>query len=181
VRDPDPDSGSGATPSGQVLRSDRIGLYIRYGWEGKLPIWTPEYGDFWVTDAGELGFTRVSWTGTSWSSTLPDVTDVCEVSRRTSLRCSRGAAPDRLVDFCVEDRRYTAFFTGIVRFRSGIENVVAHIPGVHHAGAIAVGIKSGWDNRGTADRGREARRIWWGLLTGATQPAQLDPASDAGR
>jgi hypothetical protein len=34
-------------------------------------------------------------------------------------------------------------------------------------------LKSGWDNRGTGERGRDARQAWWDLLTGATTLQQL--------
>jgi hypothetical protein len=159
--------------NGNLVRSDRVGLYVRSGWEGKLPIWAPEFGDLWLTDTGRVGFTRINWMGTSWETTLAEISDVAAVSRGTALRCYQGQIPNRLIDLTVNGKRYLVFFTGIVTFRSTAENLIAHIPGVHHAGAIAVGLKSGWDNRGTGERGRDARQAWWDLLTGATTLQQL--------
>lgn len=149
----------------KLIRSDRIGLYTRSGWEGKMPWLTPEYGDVWLTDTARVGFVKTKWWGTDWDTTLGEITDVSEVSRRTALRCYQGAFPDRLIAFTANDTRYIAFFTGIIKFQSTTEKVIAHIPGVHHAGALAVGLKSGWDNRGTADRGRAAREAWMDVLT----------------
>jgi hypothetical protein len=164
-----------------LVRSDRVGLYVRSGWEGKMPIWAPEYGDLWLTHTGRVGFTRVNWMGTNWETTLPEISDVREVSRATALRCYQGAIPRRLIEMTANNKRYIVFFTGIVKFRSKAENLIAHIPGVHHAGALAVELKSGWDNRGTGERGRDARQAWWDLLTSQTNRHELSSCTEDAR
>jgi hypothetical protein len=53
--------------------------------------------------------------------------------------------------------------------------MIGRIPGVHHAGAAVVAVKSGFDNRGAKQRALEARCMWLDLLNGTLSPQNLPP------
>jgi hypothetical protein len=153
-----------------LIRRDRIGIYAGSGWESKVPLLGADYGDIWLADDGQVGFFKTAWYGENWQTTLNEIHSVREVSRATALRCYQGMFPDRMIDISFSDKRLLLSFTGIIKFKTTADNLISHIPGVHHLGAAVVDLKSGWANRGTGPRAREAREFWWKTLTGRTVP-----------
>jgi hypothetical protein len=66
---------------------------------------------------------------------------------------------------------YIVGFSGMVHFMSRTDRVALHIP--HGIGPMVVGTKSLIQNRGSTERGREARAIWLRVLEGDLKPESL--------
>jgi len=164
--------------SAQLIRSDRVGLYSLNGAYEKivsripLPLLSARYGNLWLRQDGSVGYNKAKSYDENWTTHVRSMT-VEPVSLGQALHCYQGVSPKRLLAMTVDDRRYLVLFTGITHFLSSGETVIAHIPGVHHVGALAVGTKSAFQNRGGGKRAVEARNAWQSVVSGATAPAQL--------
>jgi hypothetical protein len=164
--------------SAQLIRCDRVGLYSLNGAYEKivsripLPLLSARYGDLWLRQDGSAGYNKVKGYDDNWTTHIRAMT-VEAVSLGQALHCYQGVSPKRLLAMSLDDRRYLVLFTGITHFLSRGETVVAHIPGVHHAGALAVGAKSAFQNRGDGKRAVEARNTWLSVVSGALAPAEL--------
>lgn len=163
--------------STELIRSDRVGLYSLNGTYEKivsripLPLLSARYGDLWLSRDGSVGYNKVKRYDDSWTTHVHAMT-VEPVSLGQALHCYQGVSPKRLLAMTIDDRRYLVLFTGITHFLSSGERVVAHIPGVHHVGALAVEAKSAIQNRGGAKRAVEARNAWLSVVGGAVPSAE---------
>jgi hypothetical protein len=170
--------------SAQLIRSDRVGLYSLNGAYEKLvsliplPLLSARYGDLSLRQDGTVTYEKVKSYDENWSTHIRGMSAE-PVSLGQALHCYQGVSPKRLLAMTVDDRRYLVLFTGVTHFISGGEKLIAHIPGVHHAGALAVGTKSAFQNRGGGKRAVEARNAWLSVLSGAAAPDQLPLLADA--
>lgn len=166
--------------SAPLVRSDRVGLYSLNGTYEKLvslipfPLLTALYGDLWLRRDGSVGYVKVSSYDNNWNTHIDAMTAEA-VSFGQALHCYKGVSPKYLLAMTVDDRRYLVLFTGVTHFITGAEKVIAHIPGVHHVGAIAVEAKNAFNNRGAAKRAVEARNTWLSVVSGQLDPATLAP------
>lgn len=158
----------------RIVRNDRVGLF-KLGLVSNipLPLTSAAFGDMWLTSGGALGVTMVRRYNKDLAMTLANVSEAREATLADAIRCYQGLAPGRMIHVNMAGTRYLVLFTGTTHFLSRAESLAAKVPGVHHAGAIAVGIKSAIDNRGSGSRAREARAIWLRVLTGEAVPASL--------
>lgn len=151
----------------EIVRSDRVGLAKKGGWDGATAfLGCNDYGDLWLSNTGRLGYSKTKWYNKDWDASIADITDVREVSVGTGLRYGLGPIASRQLQFSVGSDTYIVYFTGIVAFKSTWENLVSHVPGVHHAGVFLIDAKKTWENRGSRARAEEARRFWWNTLRG---------------
>jgi hypothetical protein len=169
-----------SSTSAQLVRSDRVGVYSLNGTYEKIisripfPLLAARYGDLWLRQDGSVGYNKVKSHDENWTTRIDGI--VAEtVSMGQALHCYQGMSPKRLLAMTVDGRRYLVLFTGITHFLSGTESVIAKVPGVHHAGALAVGVKAAFQNRGEGERAVEARKIWLSVLSGELSPAELPP------
>jgi len=161
----------------KLVRSDRVTVRPVTGLGGKswmFMIQGPDIGDLWLTQSGEMGFAKTSWYSSEWQAPVKDVT-VSEVSRDRALKHGAGGDPSRVIEIAFESSGYLINFTGITEFRSTADNLISKVPGsdVHHAGAAIIEAKSFYKNRGTKDRAKAAREIWWKILSKETSPSEL--------
>jgi hypothetical protein len=166
-------------PEMKLVRRDRVGLFEQ-GLVSKipLPLNAATYGDLWLTSSGQIGFSKVKWYNEDWQVSIADVSEVRPATFAEALSCYQGVAPSRLLRAKLGDKRYLVLFLGITHFLSASEKAVGHVPGAHHAGAVAVQAKSVFDNRGAKKRAIEARDTWLRVLTRRVDPATL-PLLDA--
>jgi hypothetical protein len=159
----------------KLVRCDRVNVRPVTGLGGKswgFMLQGPNIGDLWLTQSGEMGFAKTSWYSSEWRVPIKDVT-ASEVSRDRALKHGAGAYPWRVIEIAFESGRYIVYFTGITEFRSTADNLISKIPGIHHAGAATMDAKSFYKNRGTRERAKAAREVWWKLLSKETSPAEL--------
>lgn len=161
-----------------LVRCDRVGLYNRYGPWLFMPLQGPTYGDLWLTRDGKLGFAGVGWSGDSWDMSLSDVSRVARVSLSIFPWCAQ-LWPSTSLEADFADKRRLVYFTGITRFMSKADRLISHIPGVHHAGAAVVGLKSMAQNRGSKDRAKDILETWLKILDGSTPVHLLARLVDA--
>jgi hypothetical protein len=156
-----------------LVRCDRVGIYDRYGVWRYVPLQGPAYGDLWLTADGHLGYSRVNWmNGISWDTTVSEVKDVSRVGAGIYAWCSELRHTVSLeADFA--GQRYLIYFTGITAFMSRADRLISSIPGVQHAGALLVGTKSTYQNRGAKARGKEALEVWLKVLEGSCAASDL--------
>jgi hypothetical protein len=158
----------------RIVRNDRVGLY-KLGLLSNvpLPLISPSYGDMWLDSSGRLGVNMVKRYNAALAMSLAEVSEAREATLLEAIHCYQGAAPSRMIHVNLAGTRYLVLFLGITHFLSRGENVIAKVPGVHHAGAFAVGVKSAIDNRGAKGRALAARRIWLSVLKGEVRPSDL--------
>jgi hypothetical protein len=159
----------------KLVRCDRVNIRPITGLGAKswgFMLQGPNIGDLWLNQSGEMGFAKTSWYSSEWRVATKDVT-VYEVSRDRALKHGAGAYPWRVIEIAFEASRYLIYFTGITEFRSTADNLISKVPGVHHAGAAIIDAKSFYKNRGTKERAKAARDIWWKILNEETSAADL--------
>lgn len=153
-----------------LVRCDRTGLYDRYGMWRYFPQQGPIYGDLWLTYDGRLGYTKVSRMGSGWDMTLSDVNHVSRVDASAYFWCN-GLRPDMSLEADFGGKRRLVYFTGITIFMSQAEKLLSHVPGIHHAGALVIGVKSAVQNRDWRIQGKAALEAWLKILDGSTEPS----------
>jgi hypothetical protein len=161
-------------------RTDRVALF-RQGWEAKVPFPAGgTWGDLTLDSNGIVSFSPVRRFAQPWVTPLSGITAVRPVSMAAAMRCYQAQAPKRLLDATIAGTRYFIFFSGVTRFLSGPEKLVSHVPGIHHAGALLVAVKSSVNNRGAKGRGIAARDMWFQILSGTmTIPDAVTPIEAA--
>jgi hypothetical protein len=156
-----------------LVRCDRVGLYDRYGMWRYFPAQGPTYGDLWLTFDGRLGYSRVNWmSGESWDMSLSDVDHVSRVGASIYPWCAQ-LWPSASLEADFAGKRRLVFFTGITSFMSKSDKLVAHVPGVHHAGGAFVDVKLAIKNRGSKGRGKDTLELWLGVLNGSVAPGEM--------
>lgn len=148
-------------------------LYYRYGAWRYFPLQGPACGDLWLTVDGRLGYSRVNWmSGVSWDTTVSEVEDVSRVGPGIYAWCGE-LRHSASLEADLAGQRYLIHFTGITAFMSRADRLIWSIPGVQHAGALLVGTKSAYQNRGAKARGREALEAWLSVLEGSSAASDL--------
>ena len=126
----------------------------------------------WLTESGEMGFTKTKWYDQDWRTHVNDVT-VSQIRREAPYRTGAGMYYDRSIEIAFGSSRYLVVFTGIVHLLSTTDKLIAKVPGVHHAGAVCVEAKSLYQNRGAKQRAIDAMHAWHETLNMKSMPADL--------
>jgi hypothetical protein len=162
-----------------LIRIDRVGYYHRYGAWRRFPMQGPTYGDLWLTYDGRVGFLGVGGLmhTDAWDTQLSQIQDVSPAGKWVSFWCTE-AMPNTSFEVVFAGKREVINFLGIQKFLSSGDKWIARIPGVHGAGAAAVGLKSYYQNRDAGKRAKQALEEWLAILDGSVNIAQLPRLKD---